>query len=363
MPPFLSRIFLLSLNVNLVFCSYYCTNPGYPCLNGATCMYNGECKCTSGFRGFNCGLDSNTLAAKCTVECHNKGICHNGNECYCTKDYMGPTCQQAYDYAECGTTNVKIKAYRPKEFNGEIFLIDSMFNCKLQEVNSTIAGYKQYELNVSHASTGPCKLHRTVDTTTGDVHFAVNVSTVHKKGQFGMYDGLKTVSCHYSSREQAVVTDVTNHDGVVTLTMEDSNGNAVTELPPHDNLFLKFEGVNLPAGFRRMKVVDLEVYVVAEQWGDIISVPLIKDDCVTQKAEALGFSISQQEQRRSRIRIPMKAVPIFENLQGPYYFNYRLKLCTTRSRCQPSQNCPSWSSKPLPKGEIFKHKPRGLRIN
>ncbi|KAK3105670.1 hypothetical protein FSP39_003027 [Pinctada imbricata] len=201
-----------ALDTALAF-SYYCTNPGYPCLNGGTCQYNGECTCTSGFRGFNCGLDSSTIAATCTIECHNKGICYNGNQCYCTKDYMGPTCQQAYDYAECGATSVKLKAYRPIEFTGEIFTMESMFKCKLQhvqEVQPSIAGYKLYELDVPHESTGPCKLHKTIDKMTGEAHFAVNVSTVHRKGQFGMYDGLKTVSCHYGSRYIDDVLSINN---------------------------------------------------------------------------------------------------------------------------------------------------------
>nr|P86954.1 RecName: Full=EGF-like domain-containing protein 2; Flags: Precursor [Pinctada maxima] len=356
MPPSLSHLFLLSTFASLALCSFYCKNPGYPCLNGGTCLYNGECNCTSGFRGFNCGLDSSTISAACTVECHNKGICFNGDKCYCTKDYMGPTCQQAYDFADCNKSSMKIKAYRPTEFNGEIFLMQSMFGCKLTEVTSTIPGYKQYELDVPHDSTGPCKLKKTIDATTGDVHFEVNVSTIHHAGQFGMYDGLKTVSCHYSSRDQAIVKDVTNHELLVSVTTSDGNTQNIQEIQTNDVIHLTFNPVNLPGGYKGVKILDLEMYSV--QWNEVNSILLLKDQCMTQKADELGYSVSNEVDGYSG-RAILKAIPLFENVQASVYFNYRLRFC--RNRCK-IKSCPSQSPKPMPMGEIFKHQGQGIRI-
>lgn len=63
--------------------------------------------------------------------------------------------------AECGMSSMKIRAYRPLNFNGEMFLKQSMFGCKLTEMFTNVPGYKMYELDIPLEAIAPCSLKRT----------------------------------------------------------------------------------------------------------------------------------------------------------------------------------------------------------
>ncbi|KAK3106446.1 hypothetical protein FSP39_020259 [Pinctada imbricata] len=150
---------------------------------------------------------------------------------------------------------------------------------------------------------------------------------------------------------------------MVTMTTTDVDNNPVRERQANENLYLNFEIVQLPAGFTAIEVLDVDMYMIAEQWGDIITIPLMKDGCPTQNSQAFGFAVSPRELTPNGARIPMTAVPVFENIPGEYFFNYRLKLCKNKAVCEKDPTCPSLNPKPLPTGEIFKHKQQGLLIN
>lgn len=63
--------------------------------------------------------------------------------------------------AECGMSSMKIRAYRPLNFNGEMFLKQSMFGCKLTEMFTNVPGYKMYELDIPLQAISPCTLKKT----------------------------------------------------------------------------------------------------------------------------------------------------------------------------------------------------------
>lgn len=79
-------------------------------------------------------------------------------------------------------TSMKIRAYRPLNFNGEMFLKQSMFGCKLTEMFTNVAGYKMYELDIPLQSISPCSLKKTenpevVNSTSNNLY----VSKVNDK--------------------------------------------------------------------------------------------------------------------------------------------------------------------------------------
>ncbi|XP_022301506.1 EGF-like domain-containing protein 2 [Crassostrea virginica] len=346
-------VFLACVSYGL---GYNCLNTGYDCKNGGACDYFGRCKCPPGFGEVDCGLDtaSITPAASCRASCLNNGICFNGISCYCPEDYMGTKCEVPVLNAECGMTSMKIRAYRPLNFNGEMFLKQSMFGCKLTEMFTNVAGYKMYELDIPLQSISPCSLKKTENPETGDIVYEVDVATAHTKGFFSMSDTVHNVKCVYQARRLGEnPVDVTQQMNPVSLKVVDSNERPLQQVARNDAFYILAESTGKIPNANGARIRYLEAYSLDRQTNEVKSIKLIEDECPIESAVSLlGFTPSNvpfELNGKWLGRVEMKGFLLVDG--EPLFIDYRAKLC--RSKCY-EKSCNSPPPLTIPKTAPFK---------
>ncbi|XP_048779898.1 EGF-like domain-containing protein 2 [Ostrea edulis] len=353
MSPFLPLILLSVVGYGL---GYNCLNTGYDCKNGGACDYFGRCKCPPGFKEYDCGLDSATVTplSERRATCLNKGVCFNGISCFCPEDYIGTKCEVPVLSAECGMSSMKIKAYRPVNFNGEMFLKQSMFGCKLREMFTNIPGYKMYELEVPHLAISPCALRKTENAETGDTTYEVEVATAHTKGLFSMSDTVHSVKCVYEARrigENPV--DVTKDMNPVSIKVVDSNERPLMQVPRNDAFYVLAESTEKFPEATGARVRYLEAYSLDRQTNQVKSIKLIEDECPIESAVGLlGFTPSNvpfELNMKWLGRVEMKGFFLVDG--EPLYLDYRVKLC--RRKCY-EKSCNSPGPIQIPASAPFK---------
>ncbi|XP_052680351.1 EGF-like domain-containing protein 2 [Crassostrea angulata] len=336
--------------------SYNCLNTGYDCKNGGACDYFGRCKCPPGYTEVDCGLDtaSITPAGACRAACLNKGICFNGISCYCPEDYIGTKCEVPVLSAECGMSSMKIRAYRPLNFNGEMFLKQSMFGCKLTEMFTNVPGYKMYELDIPLEAIAPCSLKRTENPETGDTTYEVEVATAHTKGLFSMSDTVHSVQCVYEARRMGEnPVDVTAAMNPLTVKVVDSNERPLQQVQRNDAFYILAESNGKFPDTTGARIRYLEAYSLDRQTNEVKSIKLIEDECPIEAAVSLlGFTPSNvpfELNGKWLGRVEMKGFFLVDG--EPLLIDYRAKLC--RSKCY-EKSCNSPPPLTIPKTAPFK---------
>ncbi|XP_061167076.1 EGF-like domain-containing protein 2 [Saccostrea echinata] len=341
MSPFFPLVFLSFVGYGW---GYNCLNAGYDCRNGGACDYFGRCKCPPGFSEYDCGLDSAaiTTGPACRASCMNKGICFGGTRCFCPEDFIGTKCEVPVLSADCGMSSMKIRAYRPLNFNGEMFLKQSMFGCKLREMFTNVAGFKMFELDIPHEAISPCTLKKTENPETGDTIYEVEVATAHTKGLFSMSDTVHNVKCVYGQRRMGEnPVDVTADLNPISVRVVDSNERPLQQVQRNDAFYVLAESTGKLPDTQGARIRYLEAYSIDRQTNEVKSIKLIEDECPIESAVSLlGFTPSNvpfELNQKWLGRVEMKGFFLIDG--EPLYLDYRAKLC--RRKCyEKSCNSP-----------------------
>jgi hypothetical protein len=68
---------------------------------------------------------------------------------------------------------MKVRAFKPMDFRGELYLKQSMFGCKLREMVTDVPGMRMFELDIPHQAISPCSLTKSKNNEVlSPLHFS-----------------------------------------------------------------------------------------------------------------------------------------------------------------------------------------------
>lgn len=325
------------LFVTIVSSKYNCNSEGQTgCLHVGKCTYFGNCECTPGFNGYDCGLRSalRSYGPSCRTTCLNGGTCYSGSKCYCTEEFHGNRCQYKMESVKCGLEGMEITVVTSLRFSGEITAKPNTTGCTFQEAyshNVTTRRLHKLIVPLSLQPSNPCykAINRTV--TNDNVTYAVDVAVSEKKEVYNpLRDRLVVFKCVYPRRiGKGSTNDITQTYTPVELTYLDSNQQPLTTgVQEGDVFFIDFSPTE-ESGATGLQVISLEAFSVHN--GKVTTFKMIEKGCILLAAEARVKSLDTVEDTRQtgqiiyKTRIEMTAFSLYGN--SYLHFNYDLKYC------------------------------------
>ncbi|XP_052090975.1 EGF-like domain-containing protein 2 isoform X2 [Mytilus californianus] len=362
---------LTKLTVFLLMCSvtakYNCKMDG--CQNGGNCTYFGNCECTHGFVGYDCGVQMalRSFGPSCSIKCMNGGTCYNTNMCYCTESFHGNRCQYQKENVQCGLEGIQITIMTSTKFQGEITTKPNSTGCQFRSfLTSNSTSLRSFRLitPLSLQTTNPC--HRAINrTVTPDkVTYSIDVAVSEKEGVYNpLRDRIVNFKCVYPRRiGEGTTQDNTQSYTPVELLYLNTRLQPLTQgVQEGDVFFIDFtpttESGNIfePESYcnyqrsNGLQVMSMEAFSVHN--GKVTTFKMIEKGCILPTAESRVKSMNVVEGKRPngdrifKTRIEMTAFSLYGN--SYLHFNYDLKFCpeacpeircVKRQRVQPTQH-------------------------